>query len=538
MNQFNGTNPKRGSMNKLKWAVIHSSLFAISLYFVFEMFPMARINGDAMNFFSKFPNLDMRNTDFVPALSSFWDYLVSFYTGQNGRLAVGLMMSALWSTTQFLGYNAETVPVHFLIAFSFYCIVVSPIIIIFSLKNLLNRSLSYTKIYTLSALAIIYFILTPSIYRYAVFFSTYSVQYAMPLLLTALLLLKISKNPQFSTKDLILDCLMIIFIQLILEQTLVATPVIYMGYRVYQALHRSDLKNDLIKISSVVLFCYIASFCIFLLSPAQIYRMSITVGDGITLQGISVWISQLLGVIFEEGFRKAVPFFSLGKAVWSLFFGLSFIVCGFQIFKIRNFLFKFDVANLTQDDKTKILQFFSGLAFLACMSINLATPYLPEWALVYPMFLSLIYLNLTALIFYKYYSYKFNQFRYLKKVFISLVILSFTFSSYTSYNENKQWTVALNKMDELRYHLYRWALESYKTNPNSDMIFMDFPKTPFGWYIEPPWGFEAFFREKLDNKDIVRAGINEELVYLPKLNQTTAVRLNFNDFIIWLNKGN
>jgi hypothetical protein len=486
--------------------------------------PNGVLSGDGLNFLGKYPQVHMVESDRTAA--TIWEFLRDFYQGQNGRLSIALSVGLFWSLAHSIGFEAENFPVNFLRALTLVGGVVAVFMALndvckgvvrgFLIGNL-SKLLVGLSILSLSTA----YLLVPTIFDFSLFFSTYGFQYVLPLFfLSPFVYLRTPGfgKPSHSLGQRARASFFFVFGLLLLEQTLVVLPVLAVGaiataFASFELSRKQAINNSL-----WVLALVLGAFAIYFLSPGQIYRMSVTAysGEESNLLLLRHWFARDWG----RGYQLFLGGFSfIPGRVWP-FFHLGLIGVSAWVFTRSA-----QVADINDAPSVARCQRYGmlltvALAYVTSLLTLLFSRYLPLWSQGLPVCLAVVnllfafWIVLVELRESAFFSAA-SQRAWLRVLWLAVALgLPFVVGARLVGEWGpRAWETLgwIDEQDQLRRELFEQVAARYRPDARNCFEIQGFPRNPYGWSLEPPWGFSAFIRWRFGREKKIYAFMLEDL---------------------------
>ena len=406
--------------------------------------------------------------------ANFFEYVWLFFQGQNGRLLQGILCAVVWQFSQWMGFGPEAFPVHLLQGASMFFVITACGLMVSS---------SGLKKFWVALVGVIFLLLAWNgrVVEYTFFFPNYYQQYALPLLLIALWIHWTATESQHKKKG---EWMIFGALVLSLEQALVVTPVLFfLGEFVFSPKFVVSLRN-IVKRFVIVLASFLFFSAIFFGSPGQRARMGMVSSQTIDFGVIRTWLSESIVGVFSQLLPSAPH---TNVAVFKWFFLLMLLI---QSFFLVSYAFQNRRDNL-YFARGAVLQ----VCFLFSMLTKLATPYLPDWAWVLPVFLflsSFFYFLLGLVV----------RFQKLKIPVVVGVTLFTLFESSAHVKYSRERVGAFRLLDTERVAQRVQLLNAVQSSGKKNFELKGFSKFPQGWSLDAPWGLDAYLRWKTGRKDL------------------------------------
>jgi hypothetical protein len=467
-------------------------------------------SGDSLNMWSPHPHLDFSGKQ-LNKPGNIFKYIQLYYSGQNGRVGAAILNSMVWCYSDFFIQDPQDFPWWLFPTLSLFCLIIIPFNFLF-LKNYVPVQLRKVFIFIFFFFLVGFWTFNNLIYSYSVAIGALFTGYFFPIYFLSLVSGKCYKENSWERKGLkILMAFSFIFVGLFTEHFLVSLPFFFFALfflQIDNAYFRDFflLRKKLFWNASYITFLWLITILIYIFSPGQIYRLKMMDVGSVT------FISRII--------KKLPKLFSIISLTKILLIGalylLIFLVLIFLLRKLwlKIFLNKErpeNVQGFINNFKLGIFSILVLFSFKSCLALSLISLYLPPYALSYPFFLLLLGLSCT-LMFFIYFIYQngtgliyseiFNTFIIKAKgkgkaitllaAFVFLTLFGFRFF-FEVRKINTKYMEIVNR-DRLRRKIYNNIIEQTRISDAKNFLLVNFPLDSYGWTLEAPWGFDAYFR--------------------------------------------
>ena len=474
-----------------KLLYINLALLGLSLLIGYFLYRTALGWGDSLNMFSPYPHVSMKTN-----LSSdtMLGYVSSWYSGMNGRWPVAFLNAVGSMFSRKLFFLPEHFPWWAMRSLSLFCCLAAPFNFLFIIK------LWIRKLPLLPALLVIYALwsFSPNTYSNSITFDCLFTDRFLFVYLISVVAVLIFRKAKFEKISHLLGYSLFGFF-VFFEQFLVTAPFLFLFLIVLRFRGKRN-KAFYFKVATANLVTMILASLAYFLSPGQQYRNTMIGLNNIGHLGVVKlfkWYMQSANIGYTLLFKESSSWWMLHSVV---LIALIVYVCVTwkNIHDAAGFKDKRERIQSLQLSAFALLFVF---VFHCSLVTLLVSNYFPGYSAQYTTFFLALFL--TALFLNIYLKGRELLACHPMRPFLSRGVQGaaviggsiFLFLTVNRVNADSKDYTRIMELGRARSVIYNDIIQIHEKTGITDFVLKNAPHWPNGGYsLEPPWGFQAYFR--------------------------------------------
>ncbi|MCM0605490.1 MAG: hypothetical protein KA715_05320 [Xanthomonadaceae bacterium] len=463
-------------------------LFAVVILLSAWIFNNTLVSGDALNMFSPYPILSANGGTTIA--KSYLGFVSEWNSGQNGRLSQSILVGIVFVLSKFFINSPDAFPSWFFKGISLFFIMTSTLLVYKKANNAFTV-LSIMLIWGYNRITV----------NFPLWFDISSLQYFLPLFL--FLLIPEKKQLNHSWRKTLVWGLIVLFIANSTEHFFILT-VSYFGIQMLLE-HGSDRKYYF----NLCLFALFAGV-LFYLSPGQQARAK-AVGFHVNNFGLPRLI-EWYQTTTVTGYQGLVEFVVSRLPISVINIAhLVFVLCAVFLIFSKNKKISVKAKNYAK----KSLGFL--MSYSACLLTLFVSPYMPPWSITIPTAILALGLSFLVIAIIEV-AQTIPKLKYLNSFIVSGLSVLLLVTIYRETPVLKNNALEVLEFSRIRKAIYKKVLNDVGSSQHSHVFYLDhFPLNSYGWSVEPPWCFSAYFRwVKKTNIQVVIPGEEYSYINIPQ----------------------